>query len=165
MPLTWLVSWAAAHWKGIAAVVLVAALFGGLYGLGRSHASAAWEARWEAREAELADAAAQAQARADATLARQTAATREAARRFADAQTDNARLAGVNRDLDRRLRDALRRDAVPAPAPDPAGTEPPGVRLDAATVALALSGFSRECAERADGLRDQVNALIEAWPR
>lgn len=149
----------------IGAAAAVIAVLIGTYALGRHHASAAWEQRWEAREAQIQAATVAAQAVAAEVLARQTAATRDAAARYAHEQTETSRLAGVNRDLDRRLRDALRRAPVPAAAADPAEPEPEGVGIDAGAVAMDLSGFAQRCAESRDNLRDQVNALIDAWPR
>lgn len=152
-------------WRWLGAVAAIAIALGSIYGLGRSHASAAWEQRWTARESALRTAAAEAQRIADDVLARQTAATREAARRFADAQTEGARLAGANRDLDRRLRDALRRAAVSTACADPASSEPVAAGVDAAAVAGDLSALALRCAEQHDGLVEQVRALQAAWPR
>lgn len=149
----------------IGAAAAVIAVLIGTYALGRHHASAAWEQRWEAREAQIQAATVAAQAVAAEVLARQTAATRDAAARYAHEQTETSRLAGVNRDLDRRLRDALRRAAVPAACTDPAGSEPAAAGVDAAAVAGDLSALALRCAEQHDRLAGQVAGLIAAWPR
>lgn len=149
----------------IGAAAAVIAVLIGTYALGRHHASAAWEQRWEAREAQIQAATVAAQAVAAEVLARQTAATRDAAARYAHEQTETSRLAGVNRDLDRRVRDALRRDRVPAACPDPARAEPPAAAADAAGLAGDLSALALRCAEQHDRLAGQVAGLIAAWPR
>lgn len=156
IPLPW-------RWLGAAAVVTLA--LGSVYALGRHHASEAWEQRWTARESELRESARAAQAVADEVLARQTAAARDAAARYAHEQTETSRLAGELRDADRRVRDALRRDRVPAACPDPARAEPPAAAADAAGLAGDLSALALRCAEQHDGLVEQVRALQAAWPR
>lgn len=152
-------------WRWLGAALTVVLSIAGIYMLGRHHAGEAWEQRWTARESALRTAAAEAQRIADDVLARQTAATREAARRFADAQTEGARLAGANRDLDRRLRDALRRAAVSTACADPASSEPVAASVDAAAVAGDLSALALRCAEQHDRLAEQVRSLQAAWPR
>lgn len=149
----------------IGAAAAVIAVLIGTYALGRHHASAAWEQRWEAREAQIQAATVAAQAVAAEVLARQTAAARDAAARYAHEQTETSRLAGELRDADRRLRDALRRAAVPAACPDPAGAEPAAAGVDAAAVAGDLSALALRCAEQHDRLAGQVAGLIAAWPR
>lgn len=149
----------------IGAAAAVIAVLIGTYALGRHHASAAWEQRWEAREAQIQAATVAAQAVAAEVLARQTAATRDAAARYAHEQTETSRLAGELRDADRRVRDALRRDRVPAACPDPARAEPPAAAADAAGLAGDLSALALRCAEQHDGLVEQVRALQAAWPR
>jgi hypothetical protein len=166
-------SWLWAHWKGVLVVLVAGGVLWGLWAsldaYGDRRAAEA-VLPWQEAARKAAAAAGAAQAEADARHAKQYAATVDAARRFADAQTENARLAGINRALDVRLRHALAEaraggDPLPAAAPDPAEPEPEGVGLDARAVALALSGYARGCAESRDALRDQVNALIDAWPR
>lgn len=149
----------------IGAAAAVIAVLIGTYALGRHHASAAWEQRWEAREAQIQAATVAAQAVADEVLARQTAAARDAAARYAHEQTETSRLAGELRDADRRVRDALRRDRVPAACPDPARAEPPAAAADAAGLAGDLSALALRCAEQHDRLAGQVAGLIAAWPR
>lgn len=149
----------------IGAAAAVIAVLIGTYALGRHHASAAWEQRWEAREAQIQAATVAAQAVAAEVLARQTAATRDAAARYAHEQTETSRLAGELRDADRRVRDALRRDRVPAACPDPARAEPPAAAADAAGLAGDLSALALRCAEQHDRLAGQVAGLIAAWPR
>lgn len=149
----------------IGAAAAVIAVLIGTYALGRHHASAAWEQRWEAREAQIQAATVAAQAVAVEVLARQTAATRDAAARYAHEQTETSRLAGELRDADRRVRDALRRDRVPAACPDPARAEPPAAAADAAGLAGDLSALALRCAEQHDRLAGQVAGLIAAWPR
>lgn len=163
-------SWAAGHWLPLVGLLAALALLAGLYGLGRSHANTRWEARWEAREAVWADAQAEAQRLADDAVARQRAATVEAATRFTEQQHENVTLADRNRQLGERLRRALARPAgnLPTAAPDPAGTEPAGERLNAESVVdllRGLSAFAEGCARSRDDLAAQVNGLIEAWPR
>lgn len=148
----------------IGAAAAVIAVLIGTYALGRHHASAAWEQRWEAREAQIQAATVAAQAVAAEVLARQTAATRDAAARYAHEQTETSRLAGELRDADRRVRDALRRDRVPAACPDPARAEPPAAAADAAGLAGDLSALALRCAEQHDRLAGQVAGLIAAWP-
>lgn len=163
-------SWLWAHWKGVFVVLIAAGVLCGTwwavdaYG---DHRAAEAVLPWQEAARKAAEAAGVAQAAADARYEQQRQATYDAAQRFAEQQTENARLAGLNRDLARRLQDRLRagRDQLPATPADPDEPEPEGGGLDARTVALALSGFSRACAESRDQLRDQVNALIEAWPR
>lgn len=167
MPLTWVYSWFMGRLPVLIALAVVAgAIWWAVDSYGDRRAAEV-QARWDVQLQADATAARKAQADSDATLARQKQATADAARRFASEQTENARLAGVNRALADRLRSALARraDPVPAAPADSDGTEPEGGGVDAVTVALALSGFARGCAESRDGLRDQVNALIDAWPR
>jgi hypothetical protein len=167
MPLTWVYSWVMGR---LPVLIALAGLLAGLwyYGHTRYNAGeAAVEARWAVQLQADATAARKAQDAADATLKRQKQATLDAARLFTEKQNENALLADRNRALADRLRSALARraDPVPAAPADPGGTEPEGAGVDAVTVAIALSGFARGCAESRDGLRDQVNALIDGWPR
>lgn len=166
-------SWLWAHWKGVLVVLVAGGVLWGLWAsldaYGDRRAAEA-VLPWQEAARKAAEAAGVAQAEADARYSRQYAATLDAARRFADAQTENARLAGINHALDYRLRNALVKaraggDPVSGAGADPGGDGSEGVGIDARTVALALSGFSRACAESRDQLRDQVNALIDAWPR
>jgi hypothetical protein len=164
----WLYSWFMGR---LPILIALGAIVGGFWWYGHTRynaGEAAVQARWDAYELEATKAASIAQAAADAALARQKQATIDAATRFQNEQVENVRLAGVNAALADRLRDALaaaRRDPVPAAPADTGEPEPESIGLDAATVAVALSGFSRGCAESRDALRDQVNALLDAWPR
>jgi len=160
-------SFVAGRWLVLAGLVAVLALFAGTYGLGRSHANARWEPRWEAREANWSDAQDKAQSAADAILMRQRQATLAAAEEFVREQTENARLHGVNSDLGRRLRSAIARPAqsLPATAADTSEPQRTPQRLDAQTVALAAIGFAEGCAKSRDDLAAQVNGLLDAWPQ
>jgi hypothetical protein len=163
----WLTSWLAGRWLSIAIVAGCVAGLAGSYWWAYNRGAASVEARWAVQLQADATAARKAQDAADATLKRQKQATLDAARLFTEKQNENALLADRNRALADRLRSALARraDPVPAAPADPGGTEPEGAGVDAITVAVALSGFSRGCAESRDQLRDQVNALLDAWPR
>lgn len=168
--MTWLYSWAMGRLPVLIVLAAVLGLAAGLYGLGRHHSTTRWESRWEARETAWANAQAEAQRLADEAVERQRSATIEAAQRFSDAQAQNVTLADRNRQLGERLRRALARPAgdLPTPAPDPAGTEPAGDRLDAESVVDLLRGisaFAEGCARSRDDLAAQVNALQDAWPR
>lgn len=168
-------SWGWAHWKGIVIVAALGALSWGLWAAldayGDRRAAEA-VAPWQEAAQKAAAAAGVAQAEADARFENQRKATHDAAHRFAEQQTENTRIAGVNRALSERLRGALaearaasRRDPVPEAGGDPAEPEPEELRLDAGAVFNALDGFARACAKSRDDLRDQANALIDAWPR
>jgi len=168
--MNWLISFLAGRWLVLAGLVAVLALFAGTYGLGRSHANTRWEARWEARDRAYTDAQAKAQRAADATLARQRQATQTAAEEFARAQTENARLYGVNLDLGRRLRSAIARPAATVPAAATDTSEPQPAAAGVATVAVSvivegLDQFARDCARIADERGAQARALIDGWPR
>ncbi len=167
-PGLWLFSFLAGHWKIVLLLVICATYTGAVYVMGSHNGAMGVQMRWNAQKAADAAAVAQAQAENAERLNRQRQATMDAARKFADAQVENLRLAGVNAALADRLRAALTApvaDDVPA-ATAPAGEpEPEGVRVDAVTAAIALSGFARECAADRDRIGEQVNGLLDAWPR
>jgi len=157
-------SFVAGRWLVLVGLVAVLALFAVTYGLGRSHANARWEDRWDARiAAETLEVEAQ-DSRTKAAEKRSADAIQAAAQRIIN---DQATIDARNRtllQLSGRVRDYARRERELSAAAASAGSAdaPPGPTIDAGgatDLAVRLVDFTREWAF----IRDAEASRLIGW--
>ena len=152
----------AGHWLPLAILFVLVALLGVSYGVGRSHANDAWEARWAAAEAQARDDAARVTAAQNARLLASNGALKDAQEHIAARDTQLGLLAG-------RLRDLATAPRVPRPAPAACRPDELAAERDRADALGELlvrgSDLARTLAAERDDAIARLWAIDEAWPR
>lgn len=145
----------------LAILFVLLALLGVSYGVGRSHANTAWEARWHTRDVEDAEAAAAAGERYARVLQETVVKAAEAERMYADSESRNAALSGTVASLNERLRYYSRRaSALSSAANCPAPVDAPaGPAFDAGRVSEALGDFIAEWGRIRDAEAGRLSAI------
>lgn len=146
----------------LAILFVLLALLGVSYGVGRSHANTAWEARWAAAEAKARDEAARVSAAHNARITAANGALKDAQIDIAARDDAIGRLAG-------RLRDLATPARVPAA---PGGTQCVAELAAERDRAEALgqllvrgSDLARALAAERDDAVARLWAASDAWPR